>query len=125
MLTYVFFELESAYITLSKGNKEMNNPEFNTFNEAVANGYMRIGYPRVVEKYRDHNIVIADISGENAYGYKYGLIVGDKVFCESVRVWANDEINKAGHWGSFLPMFFKPAYDKGLEQARKYIDAQK
>lgn len=100
----------------------MDNLEFRTFKEAIENGFMRIGYPRIVEKYKDHNIVIADTSEDGKAGYSFSLSVNGKTFCESVRVWGSDETTLSGHLGAFLPMFNAIEYQAGLEAARRYID---
>jgi hypothetical protein len=101
----------------------MNEQRFKTVSEAIQAGYMRPGFPRVVEHYKGKDIRISDISGENSYGYVYAVMVNGQTFCKTTRIWCSEEFTMSGTQGAYQAMFYKPDYDKGLEAAGKFIDS--
>jgi hypothetical protein len=107
---------------------------FQTTTDAVAAGY-RPARKGLIERYNGAEIVVADTSGPDAFGYSFAICAKantrswpiykfSPALAESVSIVLKSERNKINASGC-VGQFFKIAdYEAAIETARAYIDDQ-
>jgi hypothetical protein len=110
--------------------------EFATLAEAIEAGYESPGRAgRVLEEYREYNILVSDESGPGAFGYDFAVSAvpnEEKIrqghrslgpFGATVTVDFTEEPNKLGKPGSFTAMFPPGILDEAIAEAKEAVDA--
>lgn len=98
---------------------------FDTIADAVEAGY-RTAHKQHLETFVGYEISVSDTSGQNAYGYRFGVVAiptqGRVLgpWGTVVSVWTHEK-NRLGQPGCCLSMFPPDELDKAVEQAKAAV----